>query len=91
MPWDVLSVGASAADWWFCLYMNVVTYWLYQYIVKTKQKNNTSEKHRHVAMPWDVPSAGASAADWWFCVFKCSDVLNMSIYHHQKTKKNNKL
>ena len=64
MPWDDLSVGASAADWWFCVYINIVMYWICQYlIVKNLWKYRTNMKHRSVVMPWDVLSVGASEAD----------------------------
>ena len=42
MPWDVLSAGASAADWWFCVYINLVMYWICQYpTVKKLWKHGT--------------------------------------------------
>ena len=59
MPWDVLSVGASAADWWFCDDINVVMHWICQYlIVKKLWKHGQIMKNRSVVMPWDVLSGG---------------------------------
>ena len=67
MPWDVLSVGAFAADWWFCAYLNLVMYWICQYlIVKKHQYKEKTMKNRSAVLPWDVLGVGASAADWWF-------------------------
>ena len=39
MPWDDLSVGASAADWWFCVYINLVMYWICQYLIVKNIEN----------------------------------------------------
>ena len=76
MPWDVLSVGASAADWWFCVYTNLVIYWICQY--RIKKNFETMETW------WNIDqlqclgmflSVGASAADWRFCVY-----INLPMY-----------
>ena len=69
MPW-CSKCEASAADWWFCVYMNLVMYWICQYlIVKKLWKHGQIMKNRSVVMPWDVLSVGASAADWWCCAY----------------------
>ena len=54
MPWDVPSAGASAADWWFCVYIKVV---MYDIIIK-------KQKEKQVVIPGDVLSVAVSPAAW---------------------------
>ena len=91
MPWNLVSAGASTADRWFCAYINLIMYWLFQNIIKKKQQNQTSKRHRYVTMPWDVPTVGAPATDWWFYVYIDVVMYKLCKYIIMKTKKKNRI